>query len=82
MLTYEAGNQGVQYLFKRVDGDQAAPKFVQCSDHHIYSTPSAHFHIYLGNDDHETLLEELTNTPTYDPSDLSEEEIVHEKIVH
>ncbi|WP_157733775.1 MULTISPECIES: ZinT/AdcA family metal-binding protein [Cytobacillus] len=40
----------VRYSFKRVDGDQAAPKFVQFSDHRIYPTPSAHFHMYLGND--------------------------------
>ncbi|WP_225230658.1 metal-binding protein ZinT [Cytobacillus stercorigallinarum] len=82
ILTYEAGNQGVRYLFNRVDGDQAAPRFVQFSDHHIYPTPSAHFHIYLGNESQEDLLEELTNWPTYYPSEMSGEEIVHEMIAH
>lgn len=82
ILSYEAGNQGVRYLFKRVDGDQAAPKFVQFSDHHIYPTPSAHFHIYLGDETQKDLLEELTNWPTYYPSKLSGEEIVHEMIAH
>lgn len=82
ILTYEAGNRGVRYLFDLVDGEEGVPKHVQFSDHNIYPTKSHHFHIYFGDADHETLLKELENWPTYYFSHLSGEEIAEEMMAH
>lgn len=32
---YESGSRGVRYFFEKTDGDDAAPKYVQFSDHGI-----------------------------------------------
>ncbi|MFB4158858.1 metal-binding protein ZinT [Geomicrobium sp. JSM 1781026] len=81
ILTYDAGNRGVRFIFEKVDGDEAMPEYIQFSDHEIAPTDSHHFHLYWG-DDREDLLDEVTNWPTYYPTDLNEEDIVHEMIAH
>lgn len=81
ILTYEKGNRGVRYIFKQVDPNSTAPKYVQFSDHIIKDQQSHHFHIYMG-DDRTKLLEELENWPTYYPSELSGHDIAHEMIAH
>ncbi len=81
ILTYEKGNRGVRFIFEKVEGDEAAPRFVQFSDHAIAPQDAHHFHLYWG-DDRAALLEELTNWPTYYPSELSAEEVVEEMLAH
>lgn len=82
ILTYESGNRGVRYLFDLVGEVDGVPKHVQFSDHSIYPTKSEHYHIYFGDEDHDTLLNELDNWPTYYFSNLSGEEIAAEMNVH
>ena len=81
VLTYERGNRGVRYIFRKVDGDDAAPDFIQFSDHRIAPADSDHYHLYWG-DDRAALLEELTNWPTYYPSSLDADDIVREMLAH
>lgn len=40
----------MRYFFEKTDGDDAAPKYVQFSDHGIAPGAAEHFHIYAGND--------------------------------
>lgn len=82
ILTYESGNRGVRYLFDLVEEVNGVPKHVQFSDHSIYPTKSEHYHIYFGGEEHDTLLNELENWPTYYPSNLSGKEIVEEMNAH
>lgn len=82
ILTYESGKKGVRYLFERTDDTQNTPKYVQFSDHIIEPTASAHFHIYLGDDSHATLLEEMDNWPTFYPAGMDGDEIVEEMLHH
>ncbi|WP_106449836.1 metal-binding protein ZinT [Trichococcus alkaliphilus] len=82
ILTYESGKKGVRYLFERTDDTQNTPKYVQFSDHIIEPTASAHFHIYLGDDSHATLLEERDNWPTFYPAGMDGDEIVEEMLQH
>ncbi|MDR1568387.1 MAG: ZinT/AdcA family metal-binding protein [Streptococcaceae bacterium] len=82
ILDYEAGNRGVRYLFEATEDVDGAYKYVQFSDHNIAPTKAEHFHIYFGNDSQEALLSELTNWPTYYPSDLSGKEIAQEMLEH
>ncbi|KAA9030620.1 metal-binding protein ZinT [Niallia endozanthoxylica] len=82
ILTYESGNRGVRYLFDLVGEADGVPKHVQFSDHSIDPTKAEHYHIYLGNGDHDTLLHELDNWPTYYFSHLSGEEIAEEMNAH
>lgn len=81
ILTYEAGNRGVRFIFEREAGDEEAPKYFQFSDHAIAPNDADHYHLYMG-DDREALLEEVTNWPTYYPSDLSGKEILDEMMAH
>jgi len=81
ILTYEAGNRGVRYIFKHEDGVEGVPTYIQFSDHSISPTDSYHFHLYWG-DDREALLEEVENWPTYYPSELDGSGIVSEMIAH
>ncbi|MHA6298078.1 metal-binding protein ZinT [Devosia sp. CAU 1758] len=81
ILTYEKGNRGVRAIFAKVSGDDAAPQFIQFSDHKIAPAKADHYHLYWG-DDRAALLEELTNWPTYYPSFLGADEIVEEMIAH
>jgi zinc transport system substrate-binding protein len=82
ILTYESGNRGVRYLFDLVGEVDGVPKHVQFSDHSIYPTKADHYHIYFGDEDHDTLLNELDNWPTYYYSNLSGEEIAAEMNAH
>jgi zinc transport system substrate-binding protein len=81
VLTYEAGNRGVRYIFAKDDGDEEMPEFIQFSDHAIFPTDAHHFHLYWG-EDREQLLEEVTNWPTYYPAHMDEEEIREEMLAH
>ncbi|NTJ43253.1 metal-binding protein ZinT [Agrobacterium larrymoorei] len=81
VLTYEKGNRGVRFIFKKTGGDEAAPKFIQFSDHIIAPEKAGHYHLYWG-DDRAKLLKELTNWPTYYPASLSGKQIVHEMLEH
>lgn len=81
VLTYKAGNRGVRYIFRKIDGDDAAPDFIQFSDHRIAPADSDHFHLYWG-DDRAALLEEVTNWPTYYPSSLDGDGILSEMLAH
>lgn len=81
ILTYEAGNRGVRYIFEREAGDEDAPKVFQFSDHAIAPTEASHYHIYMG-DDRDALLEEVVNWPTYYPSSLSGDEVAQEMMAH
>ncbi|MEK9199343.1 ZinT family metal-binding protein [Ureibacillus sp. FSL E2-3493] len=81
ILTYEKGNRGVRYIFKLVDGSEEAPQYIQFSDHNIFPVDSNHYHLYWG-DDREALLEEVTNWPTYYPSNLDAEDLVRDMLAH
>ncbi|WP_110692776.1 metal-binding protein ZinT [Salinicola halophyticus] len=81
ILTYEAGNRGVRYIFERESGDDDAPQYFQFSDHAISPTDADHYHIYMG-DDRDALLDEVVNWPTYYPADLSGEEVAEEMMAH
>ncbi|MCS2610453.1 metal-binding protein ZinT [Halomonas dongshanensis] len=81
ILTYEAGNRGVRFIFETEDTDEGMPRYIQFSDHDIYPTDAHHFHLYWG-DDREALLEEVTHWPTYYPSELDADGIVSEMKAH
>lgn len=81
ILTYAKGNRGVRYVFRKVSGDEAAPGYIQFSDHRIAPAKSDHYHLYWG-DDRKALLEEVTNWPTYYPNALSAKQIVDEMMAH
>ncbi|WP_206477934.1 metal-binding protein ZinT [Halomonas sp. KRD171] len=81
ILTYQAGNRGVRFIYALEEASDDLPQYIQFSVHSIYPTDAHHFHLYWG-DDREALLEEVTNWPTYYPYELSGEEIVEEMIAH
>lgn len=82
VLTYKKGNRGVRFLFETDAADAGRFKYVQFSDHKIAPEKTDHFHIYFGEESHAKLLEELTNWPTYYPSNLSAFEIAQEMLAH
>ncbi|MGG1593841.1 ZinT/AdcA family metal-binding protein [Terribacillus saccharophilus] len=81
ILNYEAGNRGVRFVYKLVDGDTDMPRYIQFSDHLISPTDSHHYHLYWG-DNREELLEEVTHWPTYYPSNLDADGIVRDQLAH
>ncbi|MBB3139644.1 metal-binding protein ZinT [Halomonas organivorans] len=81
ILTYEAGNRGVRYIFERQAGGEALPEFIQFSDHAIAPNDAGHYHLYWG-DDRQALLEEVEHWPTYYPADLEGQEIAEEMLAH
>jgi len=81
ILTYEAGNRGVRYVFRKVSGDAGAPAFIQFSDHAIAPVAAGHFHLYWG-DDRAALLGEVTNWPTYYPAAMAAGEVAAEMMAH
>lgn len=81
ILTYKSGNQGVRFVFEKSGGDEAAPQFIQFSDHEIVPTKVDHFHLYWG-DDRAELLTEVTNWPTYFPAKLSGAEVAAKMMAH
>ncbi|HFR0985223.1 TPA: ZinT/AdcA family metal-binding protein, partial [Shigella sonnei] len=50
--------------------------------HIIAPRKSSHFHIFMGNDSQQFLLNEMENWPTYYPYQLSSEEVVEEMMSH
>ncbi|PAD21029.1 ZinT family metal-binding protein [Terribacillus saccharophilus] len=81
ILTYEAGNRGVRFIYKLVDENDDMPQYIQFSDHLISPTESHHYHLYWG-DNREKLLEEVTHWPTYYPSNLDADDIVRDQLAH
>nr|WP_261133976.1 ZinT/AdcA family metal-binding protein [Bacillus sp. Marseille-Q3570] len=81
ILTYDAGNRGVRYIFKLKEETKGLPRYIQFSDHSIYPTEADHYHLYWG-DDREALLDEVTNWPTFYPSEMDGHDIAHEMIEH
>ncbi|NIZ13614.1 metal-binding protein ZinT [Phaeobacter sp. HF9A] len=81
VLTYQKGNRGVRYVFKKISGDAEAPAFIQFSDHRIAPEAVGHYHLYWG-EDRAKVLQELTNWPTYYPAHLSGEEIAQDMLAH
>ncbi|OMF56780.1 hypothetical protein BK139_14260 [Paenibacillus sp. FSL R5-0490] len=81
ILTYDAGNRGVRYVFKLEAKAEGLPQYIQFSDHSIYPTEASHYHLYWG-DDREKLLDEVTHWPTYYPSDMDGHDIAHEMMEH
>ncbi|MFG6150252.1 metal ABC transporter solute-binding protein, Zn/Mn family [Halobacillus sp. B23F22_1] len=81
ILTYDAGNRGVRYIFKLKEEAEGLPEYIQFSDHSIYPTKADHYHLYWG-DDREELLDEVTHWPTYYPSDMDGHDIAHEMMAH
>ena len=81
ILTYKKGNRGVRFIYKKISGDEAAPAFIQFSDHRIAPSKADHYHIYWGND-RAALLKEVTHWPTYYPAKLNAAEIVDEMLEH
>lgn len=81
ILTYEAGNRGVRFVFKLAKGSGGMPQFIQFSDHGISPTDADHYHLYWG-DDRAALLDEVVNWPTYYPSDMDGHSIAHEMMAH
>jgi zinc transport system substrate-binding protein len=81
ILTYEAGNRGVRYIFKLEEKAEGLPQYIQFSDHSIYPTEAGHYHLYWG-DDREALLDEVTNWPTYYPLEMDGHDIAHEMMEH
>ncbi|WP_136657099.1 metal-binding protein ZinT [Nitratireductor sp. XY-223] len=81
ILTYKKGNRGVRFIFRKAEGDAAAPLFIQFSDHKIAPEKSDHYHLYWG-DDRAKILQELTNWPTYWPAGMSGDAIAHAMMAH
>lgn len=81
ILTYDSGNQGVRFIFRKSGGDEAAPQFIQFSDHQLVPTKVDHYHLYWG-DDRAELLKEVTNWPTYFFAELSGAEIAAKMLAH
>ncbi|MEC1794486.1 metal-binding protein ZinT [Bacillus mojavensis] len=81
ILTYDAGNRGVRYIFKLAKKAEGFPQYIQFSDHSIYPTKASHYHLYWG-EDREALLDEVKNWPTYYPSEMDGHDIAHEMMAH
>lgn len=81
VLTYEKGNRGVRFIFKKSAGGTSAPDFIQFSDHKIAPGTADHYHLYWG-DDRSELLKELSNWPTYYPARMTGDEIIQEMLAH
>lgn len=81
ILEYEAGNRGVRFIFKKADGDDDAPEYIQFSDHIISPEKSGHYHLYWG-DDRDELLEEVDHWPTYYPESQSIDDIKKDMLQH
>jgi len=82
ILTYPSGKKGVRYLFECQQKDSKAPRFVQFSDHIIASRPSQHFHLYMGNESQQALLQQMDNWPTYYPYNMTKQQVVDEMLHH
>ena len=81
ILTYQKGNRGVRFIFRKSEGDTEAPDFIQFSDHIIAPQKSKHYHLYSGSD-RAALLERAPNWPTYFPSSMSGKDVAHAMMAH
>lgn len=81
ILTYDAGNRGVRYIFKLTEEKEELPSFIQFSDHIISPKESDHYHLYWGND-RSDLLEEVTNWPTFYPAEMGGQDIANDMMNH
>ncbi|MGE8081244.1 metal-binding protein ZinT [Peribacillus loiseleuriae] len=81
ILTYDAGNRGVRYIFKLAEEAEGLPQYIQFSDHSIYPNKASHYHLYWGND-RAALLDEVIHWPTYYPSTMDGHGIGHEMMAH
>ncbi|QIW19349.1 ZinT family metal-binding protein [Bacillus thuringiensis] len=81
ILTYDAGNRGVRYIFKLAEKTDGVPQYIQFSDHGIQPNKAGHYHLYWG-DNREALLDEVIHWPTYYPSDMDGHDIAHEMMEH
>ncbi|RFU64668.1 ZinT family metal-binding protein [Peribacillus glennii] len=81
ILTYNAGNRGVRYIFKLEEESEGLPGYIQFSDHSIYPNEASHYHLYWG-DNRAALLAEVINWPTYYPSKMDGHDIAHEMMSH
>lgn len=81
ILTYEAGNRGVRYIFRLAKEAEGLPAYIQFSDHNIYPHKADHYHLYWG-DDRKALLGEVTHWPTYYPAKMDGHDIAHEMMAH
>jgi len=81
ILTYDAGNRGVRYIFKLAEKVEGVPQYIQFSDHSIYPNKASHYHLYWG-DDRKALLNEVIHWPTYYPSKMDGHDIAHEMMEH
>ncbi|MBY0599937.1 ZinT family metal-binding protein [Bacillus bingmayongensis] len=81
ILTYDAGNRGVRYIFKLAEKAEGVPQYIQFSDHSIYPNKASHYHLYWG-DDRKALLDEVIHWPTYYPSKMDGHDIAHEMMEH
>ncbi|MBX4867678.1 ZinT family metal-binding protein [Rhizobium bangladeshense] len=81
ILTYKKGNRGVRFIFRKIAGHDAAPRFIQFSDHIVAPEKADHYHLYWGND-RAALLNEVTNWPTYYPARLTGKQIAEEMLSH
>lgn len=81
ILTYDAGNRGVRYIFKLAEKTEGVPQYIQFSDHGIHPNKAGHYHLYWG-DNRGALLDEVMHWPTYYPSDMEGHDIAHEMMEH
>ncbi|MES1042623.1 metal-binding protein ZinT [Peribacillus simplex] len=81
ILTYDAGNRGVRYIFKLEEESEGLPGYIQFSDHSIYPNVASHYHLYWGHN-RDALLDEVINWPTYYPSRMDGHDISHEMMSH
>lgn len=81
ILTYERGNRGVRFVYKKISGEEAMPEYIQFSDHIIAPEESSHFHLYWG-DNRQELLDEVDHWPTYYPESCSEQDLVRDMLAH
>lgn len=81
ILTYDAGNRGVRYIFKLAEKPKGVPQYNQFSDNSIYPNEAGHYHLYWG-DVREALLDEVIIWPTYYPLEMDGHDIAHEMMAH
>lgn len=86
VLTYDKGNRGVRYSFRKVDGDAAAPGDIRFGDHKIAPEKADHYHLYWSHlywgDDRAAVLAEPTKWPTYYPWRMDAAAVLAEMLAH
>jgi zinc transport system substrate-binding protein len=83
LIYYDDGTAYMRFNYEAVGDPQGAPRYVQFADHNCRPTSNLeHFHLYMGEDGFDKLYENMTNWPTYYPSDMSALEVGEEMIGH